>query len=207
MSVKRTQAERREATRGKLITVARRLFAEQGYADTSTPQIVEEAGVTRGALYHHFTDKADLFKAVYESVERELVEKIWTAALAKDGPTPQQTAMLHLRAGAEAFIDACLEPEVHRITLVDAPVVLGWDEWKRLDAEYGLGVVRVALQRATDADALQPLPLDMLAHTVLGALTEVALVVARSKDTRRARDEAIAVVHSLIDGLRVPEEQ
>lgn len=205
MSVKRTQAERREATRGKLIAVARRLFAEQGYADTSTPQIVKEAGVTRGALYHHFSDKADLFKAVYESVEAELAEKIWTAALAEDGPTPQQTALLHLRAGAQAFIDACLEPEVHRITLVDAPVVLGWDEWKRLDAEYGLGVVRVALQRATDAGALQPLPLDTLTHTVLGALTEVALVVARSEDTTRVRDEAIEVIHALIDGLRMAE--
>lgn len=205
MSVKRTQTERRAATRGALIAAARRLFAEQGFARTSTPQIVKEAGVTRGALYHHFADKTDLFKAVYESVEAELVEQIWAAALAQDGPTPQQTALLHLRAGAEAFIDACLDPEVHRITLVEAPVVLGWDEWKRLDADYGRGVVRTALQRATDAGALQPLPLDMLAHTVLGALTEAALMVARSEEPTRARDEAIEIIHTLIDGLRTAE--
>jgi AcrR family transcriptional regulator len=204
MSVKRTQAERRAATRGALIDAARRLFAAQGFARTGTPQIVEEAGVTRGALYHHFADKADLFKAVYESVEAELVEQVWAAALAQDGDTPRQTALLHLRAGAEAFVDACVDPEVHRITLIEAPGVLGWDEWKRLDADYGLGVIRTALERATAAGALRPLPLDMLAHTVLGALTETGLMVARSDDPAGARDDAVEIIHALIDGLRAP---
>lgn len=202
MSVKRTQKERREATRGALIAAARRLFAEQGFAQTGTPQIVAEAGVTRGALYHHFADKTDLFKAVYETIEAELVETIWAAALAETRETPAETALAHLRAGAEAFLDACLDPQVHRITLIDAPVALGWEEWKRLDAEYGLGVVRLALQRATDAGALRPLPLDTLAHTVLGALTETALLVARADDPEAARDDAVEVVHVLIDGLR-----
>jgi AcrR family transcriptional regulator len=204
MSVKRTQQQRREATRGALVAAGRRLFAEQGFAHTGTPQIVAEAGVTRGALYHHFADKTDLFKAVYEHVEAELVEAIWTAALAETRDTPAETALAHLRAGAEAFVDASLDPQVHRITLIDAPVVLGWEQWKRIDADYGLGVVRLALQRATDAGALRPLPLDTLAHTVLGALTETALLVARSEDSQAARNEAVEVIHALIDGIRTP---
>jgi AcrR family transcriptional regulator len=204
MSVKRTQQQRREATRGALVAAGRRLFAEQGFAHTGTTQIVAEAGVTRGALYHHFADKTDLFKAVYEHVEAELVEAIWTAALAETRDTPAETALAHLRAGAEAFVDASLDPQVHRITLIDAPVVLGWEQWKRIDADYGLGVVRLALQRATDAGALRPLPLDTLAHTVLGALTETALLVARSEDSQAARNEAVEVIHALIDGIRTP---
>jgi hypothetical protein len=97
-----------------------------------------------------------------------------------------------------------VDPEVHRITLIEAPGVLGWDEWKRLDADYGLGVIRTALERATAAGALRPLPLDMLAHTVLGALTETGLMVARSDDPAGARDDAVEIIHALIDGLRAP---
>lgn len=202
MSDRRTQAQRTEATTGALIAAARQLFGDQGFARTSTNDVVAAAGVTRGALYHHFADKTDLFQAVYEQVESELVERVAQAAFAEQRETPRETALAHLRSGATEFLRACLEPEVHRITLLEAPAVLGWERWKELDAEYGLGLVRLALQRAMDAGAVRPLPLDATSHLVLGALTEAALMVARRDDPDGALDDAVEVVQALIDGLQ-----
>jgi AcrR family transcriptional regulator len=199
---RRTQAERTDATTRALIAAARRLFAEKGFSDTSTNDIVSAAAVTRGALYHHFADKTDLFRAVYEQVEAELVERVAQAAFAEQRDTPEQTALAHLRTGAEEFLHACLEPVVQRITLIEAPAVLGWQQWKELDAQYGLGLVRLALQRAMDAGAVREVPLDAASHVVLGAVTEAALMAARANDSEQARGEAMEVVHALIDGLR-----
>lgn len=199
---RRTQAQRTEATTGALIGAARQLFADKGFAKTSTSDIVAAADVTRGALYHHFTDKADLFRAVYEQVEAEVVERVAQAAFAEERDTPQETALAHLRAGAEEFLHACLEPDVHRITLVEAPAVLGWERWKELDTEYGLGLIRLALERAIDAGAVRGVPLDAASHVVLGALTEAALMAARAHDPEQAQRDAVRVVHVLIDGLR-----
>lgn len=199
---RRTQAERTEATTRALINAARQLFAEKGFAHTSTNEIVTVAGVTRGALYHHFADKTDLFQAVYEQVEAELVERVAQAAFAEKRETAEETALAHLRAGAEEFLRACLDPEVHRITLVEAPAVLGWERWKELDAEYGLGLIRLALQRAMDALAIRELPLNATSHVVLGAMTEAALMAARADEPEAAHGDAVEVVHALIDGLR-----
>src|SRR3954453_14090288 len=114
---RKTQAERSEATRGALIAAARPLFAERGFAGVGTEEIVRAAGVTRGALYHHFSGKDDLFRAVFEQVESEVTERIAEGALSDPDPVAA------LRAGAEMFLDACLEPEVQRIVLIDAPSV------------------------------------------------------------------------------------
>jgi AcrR family transcriptional regulator len=197
MNVKRRKVEQSELTRGALLRVARELFTEKGYADTATEDIVQRAGVTRGALYHHFRDKADLFRAVFEDAERELVEKVRTAVAGAQA-APWEGFVV----GCRAFLDACLEPAVQRIILLDAPSVLGWETWRRIDAEYGLGLVRQSLRVAMDAGEVDPLPVDSLAHILLGALTEAAMVIARAGDVQSARAEVGAVVDRLLTGLR-----
>src|SRR5437764_1621019 len=149
---RRSQAERTEATRTALIAAARALFADRGYADVGTEEIVSRAGVTRGALYHHFRGKQDLFRAVYEVVEEEVTMRI--AAGMQDVADPIDL----LRKGSQLFLDACVEPEIQRIALIDAPSVLGWEEWREIGQRYGLGLVQIALQNAMDAGLLQEQP-------------------------------------------------
>jgi len=198
MNVKRNKkVEQSEVTRGVLLRVARELFTDKGYANTATEDIVQRAGVTRGALYHHFRDKEDLFQAVFEDTERQLVETVRTAvASAQAGPWQG------FLVGCQAFLDACLEPAVQRIVLLDAPSVLGWETWRRIDAEYGVGLVRQSLQAAMDAGHVDSLPVDPLAHILLGALTEGAMVIARAEDVQSTRAEVGAVVDRLLKGLK-----
>jgi AcrR family transcriptional regulator len=196
MNVKRSKAEQSELTQGALLKAARELFTEKGYADTATEEIVQRAGVTRGALYHHFRDKEELFQAVFEAAERELVETVRTAI-----GSAQISPWEGLSVGCQAFLDACLEPAVQRIILLDAPSVLGWETWRRIDAEYGLGLVRQSLQAAMDTGYVDPLPVDPLAHILLGALNEAAMVIARAEDVQSARAEVGAVVDRLLKGL------
>ena len=177
---RRTQAERRATTRAALLTAGRELFAARGYAGVATEEIVERAGVTRGALYHHFRGKDDLFRAVHEQIEQEVTERIVAGASRGGAPLEQ------LRAGAATFLDACLEPEVQRIALLDAPSVLGWETWRETSERYGLGLLRAALQEAVEPGV----PVDPLAHALLGALHELALQIARAADVPTARREA-----------------
>ena len=192
---RRTQEERSEATRAALIAAARRLFAERGYAGVGTEEIVRAAGVTRGALYHHFDGKPELLEAVYEQIEGELTEKIATAALGGSDPLGA------LSAGTEMFLDACLEPEVQRIVLLDAPAVLGWERWREIAADHGLGLVEAALGAAMDSGAIARQPLKPLAHVMMGALDEAAMLVARADDTDAARAEVGATLASILEGL------
>lgn len=193
-------AQRSEATRSALVAAARTLFAARGYAGVGTEEIVRAAGVTRGALYHHFRGgKKDLFRAVAEAVEGELVQQIAAGALS--APDPYEA----LERGAEAWLVACTDPEVQRITLLDAPSVLGWEEWRALGERYGLGVMEAALAAAMDAGALAHAPTRPLAHLLLGALDEAGLVVARSDDVEATRDEMSALLRRLLAGLR-PEQ-
>jgi AcrR family transcriptional regulator len=197
MNVKRTQAERSEATRDALIEAARALFAARGYAEVGTEEIVRAAGVTRGALYHHFGGKRDLFEAVYERVEAELAERISAGALAS-GTTAPLDAM---RAGAEMFLRACTEPEAQRIALLDGPSVLGWDRWREIAAEHGLGLIEGTLQAAVEAGAIPEQPVRPLAHLLMGALDEAAMLVARAEDPERMRAEIGRTLDSLILAL------
>lgn len=196
MGVKRRKAEQSEGTRRALLDTARALFAARGYAETATEEIVQRAGVTRGALYHHFRDKEDLFRAVYEDLERELAEKIAAAAMTKADVWDQ------MLAGAEAFLDACLEPAVQRIALLDAPSVLGWEAWREIGSRYGLGLLKAVLQAAMDAGVIDRRPVEPLAHMLLGAIDEAAMVLARAEDPERARTEVGATVARVLEGLR-----
>jgi AcrR family transcriptional regulator len=194
---RRTQSERSESTRGALIAAARALFAERGYADVGTEEIVRVAGVSRGALYHHFSGKRDLFQAVYEQVETELAERIATGALAAKAEAPLEA----MRAGAEMFLQACTEPELQRIALIDGPAVLGWDRMREIAAEHGLGLIEAGLQAAIDAGAIAKQPVRPLAHVLLGALDEAALLVSRAEDPERMRAEVGRTLDSLIAAL------
>ena len=187
---------RSEATRARLIGTARRLFAEHGHAGVSTEEIVSAAGVTRGALYHQFKDKADLFRAVFEEVERELVERVAAEALTRDDPWEAQLA------GLDAFLRACSDPEIQRIALLDAPSVLGWEAWREIEAQYGLGLIMAGLRNLMDIGLISEQPVEPAAHAILGALIEAGLYVARAKDFEPAHAEMSAVLHRMLDGLR-----
>lgn len=194
---RRTQAERSEATRGALVAAARPLFAEKGYAAVGTEEIVRAAGVTRGALYHHFGGKRDLFEAVYEQIEAELAERIAAGALAGNAASPLEA----MRAGADMFLQACTEPEAQRIVLLDGPSVLDWDRWREIAARYGLGLIEASLEAAIEAGAIRAQPVRPLAHVLMGALDEAAMLVARADDPERMREEVGRTLDSLLDGL------
>jgi len=196
---KTKQDLRSEATRRALVTAARSLFGARGYADVGTEEIVRAAGVTRGALYHQFRDKASLFAAVAEEVEAEIAGRI--AEGAADAANDPLGA---LRAGARLFLDACAEREVERIILLDAPAVLGWEAWRDLAGRYGLGLVQVVLQAAIDAGAIAAQPVDPLAHALIGALNECALYIARAEDPPAAREEVAAIFDRIVGSLAGP---
>jgi AcrR family transcriptional regulator len=197
--VTRTQAERTAATRAALIGAARTLFAAQGYAGVGTEAIVQAAGVTRGAMYHQFADKQDLFAAVFEAVEAELTAHI-DAVVSESGRSDPVELM---RLGAAAWLDGCADPEVHRIVLIDAPAALGWERWREIGLRYGLGLVSSLLEYAISVGRLPQQPVEPLAHVLIGALDEAALYLARSEDPVRARAEVGAVLDRLLTALAV----
>lgn len=195
----RTKAAQREATTAALIEAARGLFAQRGYAAVGTEEIVKRAGVTRGALYHHFPrGKEELFKAVLVQVSAETLRRVLTEAGRTDDPWEE------LVLGAEAFLDACASPEVQRVMLIDGPAVLGWDVWRAVDSDYGFGILERAVQNAMDAGRLLPGSATAVAHVLSGALDEAAMVVARADDPAAAREEMSQTIRRLLDGLRGP---
>jgi AcrR family transcriptional regulator len=196
-TARRTQAERAAETRDALIAAARPLFAAQGFAEAALETIVRAAGVTRGALYHHFADKTELFAAVFEQVEGEVAARMGEAIAASNQTDPVEV----MRLGAGFWLDACSDPEVQRIVLVDAPAVLGWTRWTEIGNRYNIGLVRALLSNAIEIGRIPPQPIEATALTVLGAMREVTLYVARAEDHDQAREEAGAVMNRLIQAL------
>src|SRR5215212_6489289 len=195
-SPRRTQAQRSEATQAALVATARRLFAERGYAGVGTEEIVSAAGVTRGALYHHYEGKAGLFGAVFEQIEAELAERFANEALSKSDPWDAMVA------GLELFLDVCREPEVRQIALLDAPSVLGWTAWREIESRYSLGLIQLGLRNLMEAGVTEPQPIDPLAHAILGMLAEAGLYVAGADDADAAREEMGQVLRGMLEGLR-----
>src|SRR6201988_5073949 len=194
---RRTQAERTAATRTLLIDSARKLFADKGFAEVPTQAIVAAAGVTRGALYHQFDDKAALFAAVYEEVERDLVADIARQIMEDQPPDPLEA----MRLGARLFLDRCSAPDVQRIVLIDAPAVLGWDRWRAVGVKYGLGVIEGMLGHAIAEGAIPEQPLRPTAHVLVGALDEAALFLSRASNADHPRRQMNAVCDRLISGI------
>jgi AcrR family transcriptional regulator len=197
MDVKSRKAEQSEATRGALLDAARRLFAERGYADTPTEEIVDRAGVTRGALYHHFRDKEDLFRAVFDQLEQELLQR------AAGAGQPGGDLWENLQRALQMFLDASLEPDVQRIVLIDAPSVLGWKTYRDIGQQYSLGALEAAVQAAMDAGIIERQPARSLARLLVGALEEACMLIGSADDPAAARVEAGDAVRRLLDGLRV----
>jgi len=185
-----------ERTRQALITAARKLFVTKGYFATGTEEIVSEAGVgTRGALYHHFTDKEDLFRAVFHEVQADL------AAATKVGG--RADALDVLTAALQQFLDASADNrDVQQVILIDGPAVLGWEQWRNLEAQYGLGAITLMLDAAVEQHAIPQQPTAPLAHMLLAAVDEAALYIANADDQRQARNQARRSLKHLLDGLR-----
>jgi AcrR family transcriptional regulator len=188
--------EQAAATRAELLRVARELFAARGYADVGTEEIVRAAHVTRGALYHHFADKRDLFRAVHNQLADELLQQIVAQTA---GSANALEALTH---GVRAFLDTCEDPAVIRISHLDAPAVLGWAEWREVDAAHWLGVLTMALQEAMDADLLARRDVQPLAHMLMGAMVEASMMIANAPDPAAARAEVEGPLLALLEGLR-----
>jgi AcrR family transcriptional regulator len=187
-----SQAERTEATRAALLTAARALFAERGYAGVPAEEVVRAAGVTRGALYHHFQDKKDLFRAVHESLEEELVARI---AATIEGESDVLTL---LTGGTDAFLDACEDPIFARIALQEAPSVLGWAEWREIDMRYSLGLITGVLRHGMETGVLREQPVEPLGHIIASAMGEAGLLIASGTPRAEVREPLMA----LLDGLK-----
>lgn len=195
----RTQAERTATTRAALISAGRRLFAEPGFAHIGTEAIVSAADVSRGALYHHFDDKTELFAAVLEQVESDVAAELAHVMLAAD---PSDDFVDVMTQAIEVWLDACERPEVQRIILLDGPSVLGWSRWREICQPYILGSVETALTQAIANGVVDPLPVKPLAHVLLSVADEAALYVDSATDKKQAREDMVAVVRRILDSLK-----
>jgi len=202
VAVKSLRERQAAATRQLLVSVARELFAEQGYSATSVEEIIQRAGVARGALYHHFPGKEALFRAVYDAVQADVASRVVAAAVT--GPEP----WAGMRAGLAAFLDACLEPEFRRIVVLDSVPVLATAMWE--SGVEGLEHTELPMLRAVLTPLVETfLPevaVDALANVTLGGLYGAALYIARSSDPKAARADAEVVLDTLIGGLRARAE-
>jgi AcrR family transcriptional regulator len=194
---RRTQEERSAATRHALITAARRLWGERGYAEVGTPEIATAAGVTRGAMYHQYADKAALFLDVVEAVEEDVMARMAAYVAASGASSPADA----IRAAVDAWLEVSAEPEVRQLVLLDAPSVLGWAGFRDVAQRYSLGMTEELLKQAIKAGQLSRQPVRPLAHVLIGALDEAAMAIATAPDPKRARRETTQVLHRLIDAM------
>lgn len=197
MNVRRTQAERSAATRVALVEAARRLFAAHGFAGVGTEAIVREAAVSRGALYHQFTDKTELFEAVLEDVEREVAQHLAevASAAAEAGFVDVMVAAL------EAWLDLCERPDIQRIVLVDGPSVLGWPRWREICQSHVLGLIQAVLEQGMAAGEVERQPVRPLSHALIAVADEAAMYVASAADPAAARAEMADVARSVVTSL------
>ncbi|HET8618447.1 MAG TPA: TetR/AcrR family transcriptional regulator [Acidimicrobiales bacterium] len=200
VTARRTQSERTARTRAALIAAARRLFGAEGFADVGAERIAREAGMTRGALYHQFSDKADLFAAVLDQVEAEIAQRVADSVAGFD---PDDSAGM-LVAGAGAWLDASSEPDLQRIVLLDGPSVLGWDTWREISLRHTVGLVAALLQDGIDRGSLPAQPVQALTHVLVGAVDEAALYLARAGDPAAARADIDVVLRRLTLALTAP---
>ena len=195
--VRRTQADRSATTREALVAAARPLFAAHGFADVPTDAIVTAAGVTRGALYHQFADKTALFDAVLEAVEADIARRL-ADSVAAAGISDPVDAMRHV---LRTWLDICVEPEIHRIALIDGPSVVGWAHWREVCQRHVFGLAEAMLEQGIESGRVRPQPVRALAHVLMGASDEAALYVAEAADRAQARADMIQVLDRLIDVL------
>ncbi|MFE6857360.1 TetR/AcrR family transcriptional regulator [Nocardia sp. NPDC057668] len=194
---RRTQAERSAATREAVVRAARELFGQHGYGAVSTVAVAEAAGVSRGALYHQFSEKRELFEAVFEDLERDLVQVIGAAV----GRARAADPLAGLIVGCLAWLEASTAPEVRRIALLDGPAVLGWKLWREIELRHTIGLVENALAGAMAAGRVRRQPVQPLALIIVGALDEAAQCLANSDDIEADTPAIRSVIEQLISGL------
>lgn len=194
---RRSQEDRSRTTRTALEQAGRRLFTERGFAGTSAEQLVTEAGVTRGALHHHYSDKRGLFLTVLEQLETEITTEIENALRA----APAEDILTAMAAGLNTFLEICQRPEMIRIALFDAPAVLGWQAWRELEARHGLGLITAELERARDTGLITATAVPTLAQLILSAVSEAGLIVAHADDKDTARRQTQESLLLLVSGL------
>jgi AcrR family transcriptional regulator len=200
VTARRTQGERTAQTRAALVAAARRLFGAEGFAEVGAERIARDAGMTRGALYHQFADKADLFAAVLDQVEAEIAQRVANSVAGFD---PTDTAGM-LRAGADAFLDAGSEPDLQRIVLLDGPSVLGWDRWREICLRHTVGLIAALLQDGIDRGSMPAQPVLALTHVLVGAVDEAALYIAQAEDPAVARADMDLVIRRLTQAFTEP---
>jgi AcrR family transcriptional regulator len=192
-----TQAARTEATRRALVRAARRLFSRRGFDDVSSEEIVAAARLTRGALYHHFDGKEGLFRAVVTEVMSEVHARIAGAAAGASSPLDA------LERGVRVFLDACADSTYQRILLIDGPAVLGWNAWRSLDLQYGMGLLRAGLKAAATAQQITVPDVETATHLIGGALVDGAMLIGREPGDRRVRRRVEATLLRLLRGLAI----
>ncbi|TYB49457.1 TetR/AcrR family transcriptional regulator [Actinomadura chibensis] len=182
-----------ESTRAALLDTGRRFFAERGFGGVTAEEVVRAAGLTRGALYHHFAGKQGLFEAVFEDLEARAASGITEAMAREDAPWERA------RAGVRAFLEICSDPEYREIVLLQGPIALGWARWRELDQRY-LGALLADGLTALVGDS-EARPIALTTAAFYGALTELALSVADADDPERARDQALRLIEAMLGGL------
>lgn len=217
MTIPSTKAAQGRATRDKLIAVARAEFGARGYADTSVDDIVRQARVTKGAFYHHFSGKKELFLRVFENVKKELSRAAFVTHVdhqpfvARDAQSRRPNRFAdqdntevwsQLIERCRRYIELHTDPRLDRIVLVDARWVLNRDDWQRIENEHDVTLLRADLRRAMHRGIVERLPLRVLAGILAGALNEACLLVANASDPARALDEAMTVIERLLQGTR-----
>jgi AcrR family transcriptional regulator len=187
--------QRSAQTRARLLEVARVLFVARGYQHVAAEEIVQQAGLTRGALYHHFDGKDGLFKAIYDQLQCEVTARIDAAYHAESDP------FLAFRASCHVWLESCIDREVQQVVLIDAPNVLSWEAWRAADAEYSLGDIRECLHGLAAQGMIPNMGIDALTHLLVGGMNEVALYIARAPDAHTALADAKRWLNVVLDGI------
>jgi len=192
------RAARADETRSLLLAEARRQFSQAGYAAVGVRDITAAAGVSRGALAHHFGGKAELFLAVFLEIEQEIAD-----ATARPSRQPAQAdALDQFRAGIETYLDAASGAETQRISFIEGPAVLGWQRWRSIEEDFYLGMMTKSLEKAAENGEIGDLPAATLAPMIFGSVTEAALMIAHAAQPVRKRQDVGQVLDRLFAGLR-----
>jgi AcrR family transcriptional regulator len=187
-----------ESTRQALVDSALELFTKRGYAATSLDAIVKRARVTKGALYHHFSGKQALFEAAFDAVETAAIKRM---AVVVDG---DGSAWDNAMAGIHAYIGVCLEPSYQRIVIHEAPVVMGWERWREAEEHFSYGLVRATVESLVDAGEIEPLPVEVTARVLFGALSAGAETIASSPEPKKTAADVTKTITTVMTGMRAP---
>ncbi len=172
------------------------MFYQNGYEKASIEEIIQTAGISRGALYHHFENKLALFEAVFDNIQAQIADNILDAA------NKEPEKWNQLLAGCRAFLQSCIDPKIQRIAIIEAPSVLDWNTWRKVDSVHGLSLLKSCLNELMNDGIIKTQPLEILSHLLSGAMNEAALYIAHSKNPKKSLKEAVAIIEQLLGSLK-----